>query len=52
MLDNDEESVMPERRSLGDGKAIFRKPDLEDVEEEDETEESEEDENDAIKMTL
>ena len=50
MLDSDEESVMSERRSLDDGKDIFRKPDLEDVEEvdeeeEDETEESEEDEN-------
>ena len=49
MLDSDEESVMSERRSLDDGKDIFRKPDLEDVEEvdeeeEDETEESEEDE--------
>ena len=42
---------MSERRSLDDGKDIFRKPDLEDVEEvdeeeEDETEENEEDEND------
>ena len=50
MLDSDEESVMSERRSLDDGKDIFRKPDLEhveevDEEEEDETEESEEDEN-------
>ena len=50
MLDSDEESVMSERRSLDDGKDIFRNPDLEDVEEvdeeeEDETEESEEDEN-------
>ena len=49
MLDSDEESVMSERRSLDDGKDIFRNPDLEDVEEvdeeeEDETEESEEDE--------
>ena len=49
MLDSDEESVMSERRSLNDGKDIFRNPDLEDVEEvdeeeEDETEESEEDE--------
>ena len=48
MLDSDEESDMSERRSLDDGKDIFRKPDLEDVEvdeeEEDETEESEEDE--------
>ena len=49
MLDSDEESVMSERRSLDDGKDIFRKPDLEDVEEVDEeeedgTEESEEDE--------
>ena len=49
MLDSDEESVMSERRSLDDGKDIFRKPDLEDVEEvdeeeEDESEESEEDE--------
>ena len=50
MLDSDEESVMSERRSLDDGKDIFRKPDLEDVEEVDEeedndTEESEEDED-------
>ena len=50
MLDSDEESVLSERRSLDDGKDIFRKPDLDDVEEvdeeeEDETEESEEDEN-------
>ena len=50
MLDSDEESDMSERRSLDDGKDIFRKPDLEgveevDEEEEDETEESEEDEN-------
>ena len=48
MLDSDEESDMSERRSLDNGKNIFRKPDLEDVEvdeeEEDETEESEEDE--------
>ena len=49
MLDSDEESVMSERRSLDDGKYIFRNPDLEDVEEvdeeeEDKTEESEEDE--------
>ena len=38
MLDSDEESVMSERRSLDDGKDIFRKPDLEDVEEVDEEE--------------
>ena len=49
MLDSDEESVMSERRSLDDGKDIFRNPDFEDVEEVDEeeegeTEESEEDE--------
>ena len=45
MLDSDEQSVISERRSLDDGKDIFRKPDFEDVEEGDETEESEEDEN-------
>ena len=50
MLDSDEESVMSERRSLNDGKDIFRKPDLEDEEEvdeedEDETEEREEEED-------
>ena len=48
-LDSDEESIMSKRRSLDDGKDIFRKPDLEDVEvdeeEEDETEESEENDN-------
>ena len=41
MLDSDEESFMSERRSLDDGKDIFRNPDLEDVEEVDEEEEDE-----------
>ena len=41
MFNSDEESVMSERRSLDDGKDIFRKPDLEDVEEVDEKEEDE-----------
>ena len=47
MLDSDEESVMSERRSLDDGKDIFRNPDLEDVEEVDEEEDNETEESEA-----